>query len=116
MAQGGMSIKDLAEKLEITYEHARRIVRGEGLPSKSLSRILAKALSISENELLMLVTAEKVRLKFGPGALPTSVCVPRSPDLQELERLWGHLNSQRRHDLLTMARVWAKEGSAGNEP
>jgi ribosome-binding protein aMBF1 (putative translation factor) len=32
----GISIRDLAYKVDTTYEHIRRLVRGEAVPSKHL--------------------------------------------------------------------------------
>ena len=34
LQEKGLAIKDLAVMLDVTYEHARRLVRGEGIPSR----------------------------------------------------------------------------------
>jgi len=100
-----MSIADLAEKLGISYEHVRSMVKGNTLPSKLMVQALADALKIKHEELDRVVTHDRIRVKF--GTIPLELA-GKNPELEPLERVWKHLSQDHKADLIAQAEAWAK--------
>jgi transcriptional regulator with XRE-family HTH domain len=104
LQEKGLAIKDLAVMLDVTYEHARRLVRGEGIPSRPLIRRLAESLGLDFDDLNRLATADKIRLKFGPVPLELA---GKNPELEPIERVWDHLTADQKRDAVTLVTSWA---------
>jgi hypothetical protein len=51
MTAKGVSIRSLAIMLGVTYEQARRIVRGEAVPSKPSLKLISLELELDFNQL-----------------------------------------------------------------
>lgn len=105
MEQRGLTIRDLAIKLGLTYEHIRRVVRGEAIPSKFILKPMCDELGIAFDEVDQIATGEKIRKKY--GAIPVDL-TPRDPDLSVIEKLWRQLSKGHRKDALSMMQTWAK--------
>ena len=84
-----LSIADLAEKVGTSYEHVRNVAKGNAVPSKLMVRALADALKIKADELDRIVTADRIRVKF--GTIPLELA-GKNPELEPLERVWNHLS------------------------
>jgi transcriptional regulator with XRE-family HTH domain len=100
-----MSIADLAEKLGTSYEHVRGMVKGNTLPSKLMVQALADALKMKCEELNRIVTADRIRVKF--GTIPLELA-GKNPELEPLERVWKYLSQEHKADLIAQAGAWAK--------
>jgi len=100
-----MSIADLAEKLGTSYEHVRGMVNGNTLPSKLMVKALADALKMKQEELDRIVTADRIRVKF--GTIPLELA-GKNPELEPLERVWKYLSQEHKADLIVQAEAWAK--------
>lgn len=105
MNDTGMSIKDVAMNSETTYEHIRRIVRGESIPSKYALREICRVLGADFPTALKLSQTDKLHKTFGD--LPAELAGKR-PELQPIERVWDDLSEQHKKDLLDLAQQWAK--------
>jgi transcriptional regulator with XRE-family HTH domain len=103
-----MSIKDLAEHLQITYEHSRRIVRGESVPSRLLLKTLAEPLKLDFEHLVKLATAARIKAKY--GSIPAELA-GKKPGMESIERAWDKLTPDQQQDLCDMARTWAKRNA-----
>jgi transcriptional regulator with XRE-family HTH domain len=101
----GMGIRELARAVGITYEHSRRICRGEGLPSRIILREICRVLALDFEEMNKLVTADKIEKKF--GGVPMELA-GKTPALAPLERIWGDLTTDQQNDLVKMGQQWAK--------
>ena len=100
-----LSIADLAEKVGTSYEHVRNVAKGNAVPSKLMVRALADALKIKADELDRIVTADRIRVKF--GTIPLELA-GKNPELEPLERVWNHLSQEHKADLIAQAQAWAK--------
>jgi ribosome-binding protein aMBF1 (putative translation factor) len=101
----GVSIRSLAESLDITYEHARRISRGEAVPSKFILKAVCSLLELDYKELERLATQDKIRKKYGEVSL---VLAGKDPTLEPIERAWPKLTDDQKKDAITMITAWAK--------
>jgi hypothetical protein len=83
-----IDIKGLADKTESTYEHIRKIVRGQAFPSRYFLRILCHALDLNVDEMDELLVADRLESKF--GGIPAKLA-GKDPTMLPLERIWGRL-------------------------
>ena len=109
MGEAGLDIRALSETLEITYEHARRLVRGESLPSKYLLPLIAKAVKIPLKQLQMVTTQDRIRRTH--GTIPMEMA-GHLPTLEPVEHLWGKLSGEQQAVVVDMVRGMAKRSYA----
>jgi transcriptional regulator with XRE-family HTH domain len=100
-----LSIADVAKKLGTSYEHIRKLAKGQVVPSKSMVKSLAVVLKIEANEFERVAIADRIRLKF--GTIPLEMA-GKNPELEPLERVWNHLSQDHKADLIAQAEAWAK--------
>ena len=58
-------IKDVRDAGKITYEHARKLVRGEAVPSKAVSDNIAQLLGLNRDHLWAMAQEDKLERKYG---------------------------------------------------
>lgn len=102
-----MDIRGLAELVGVTYEHARRLVRGtEGVnPSPSTLRVLCTALGLNFKAMDKIVKEDAARRKYGTAIMEMS---GMNPGLEPLQRVWDKLSESQQRDIIAMATSWAK--------
>lgn len=105
MREVKLSIRDVATKVGTSYEHVRSIVKGKVVPSDHMAQALAEVLKIKKSELERVVTADRIRRKF--GTIPLEIA-GKNPELEPLERVWNHLSKDHKADLIAQAEAWAK--------
>ncbi|HTD43209.1 MAG TPA: helix-turn-helix transcriptional regulator [Bryobacteraceae bacterium] len=112
MGKCNLSIKDLAIRMDFSYEHIRRIVRGEGVPSKPALRMICQELGIEFAKADRLATADRMNKKF--GEVPAEIS-KKKPGMEPLERLWDDLRPGQQQDLIAMAQLWFQRNKDGAE-
>jgi|SRR5947208_3096323 len=100
-----LSIADVAEKVGTSYEHVRKIAKGDTVPSKFMVQALSEALKLDRGQLERLATADRIRVKF--GTIPLELA-RKNPELEPLERFWKDLSQEHKADLVAQAQAWAK--------
>ncbi len=105
MEERGMSMNDLAKKVDITYEHIRRVVRGAGAPSKYVLQLICTELGLPLREAERLAMVDKIWGKY--GKLLTEY-LGKKPGLEPLERVWDQLSEEQKQGVIGMAQGWAK--------
>jgi transcriptional regulator with XRE-family HTH domain len=105
MEQRGKTMKDLAEQFDVTYEHVRRVVRGEAIPSKYVLKLFAQELDIPYPELERVAVSDKIKRKY--GSIPAELA-GKNPSLEPVERVWGKLTEDQQSALIDMATSFAK--------
>jgi len=100
-----LSLRDLANETGRTYEHVRKIAKGDTVPSRFMVQALADALKVDKNELDRTATSDRIRIKF--GKIPLELA-KKNPELEPLERAWKHLSLEHKEALIDLAQVWAK--------
>lgn len=109
MEKKGITILDLAKKLELSYEHTRRYVRGESVPSNMALREICAYLELPYEELKVKATADKMMDKYGDLPL---VLAGKNPSMEPLEHVWKDLTEGQQQDIISMAQAWAKRERA----
>lgn len=98
------SIRSLAKATGISYEHARKIVRGEASPSRHLLPVICQWLGIDPVRSQTLANMDRVRRKMPDIAIGVETS---DPQLEPLIKIWGKLNTHQREDLISLATRWA---------
>ena len=104
----GISIRAFAIAMEATYEHIRRIVRGESLPSKPMLRQMAEHLGLDASELIQDLAFDSITKRW--GGLPQELS-NKKPGMATIERCWDDLNPEQQEDLTNFAVQWAKRAN-----
>jgi hypothetical protein len=65
MRDKGFEVINVADMTEATYEHVRRIVRGDSFPSPYFLRVLCEKLDLDMVEMKKLIAVDKIRAKYG---------------------------------------------------
>src|SRR5689334_6695345 len=68
MDKGGVSIKELSVETEISFEHARKLVRGTALPSPELLARMVRVVPIDYSEARQRVTHDQIVRRYGDAA------------------------------------------------
>jgi transcriptional regulator with XRE-family HTH domain len=105
----GLSLTDLAQRVDSTYEHMRKLVAGRAFPSQSLLRSLANELKADRGKWLELIEADKLFHKY--KTLPAQLKI--SPELEPFEALIPRLSPQSRDTLLAMAKTLVRQEMPG---
>ena len=98
-----LSLRDVADKVEWSSEHIRKLCNSEAFPSKSLQKALTDLLGIDCAEFEKQVNADRWREKY--GKIPTSTAEARHP----ISTVWDDLTKEQQTTLLCMARCMAKQ-------
>lgn len=109
LEKNNMSLNELGEKTESTYEHTRKLVRGMAYPSKHLLKAICKVLDLKVSEMEDLINADKIQHKYGNSA---NRLFKRNPELEEVERNWDYLSEDQKSTINTMISTFRKQNSA----
>jgi transcriptional regulator with XRE-family HTH domain len=112
MHELAISIKDLASALDISYEHGRRIVRGDGVPSESTLVSICEALEIDLKQARRFATLDQIRNKYGNDIL--AELTGKRPALDPIEQAWDLLTPEQQQDAIAMIQAWANRNNGMN--
>ena len=79
-----MSLRDLAAKLDYTYEQMRKIWQGHSAPSNLLLKALVKELDLDPKAALEAVTADRMERAYGKTAFTVRGQNPRIADIEDI--------------------------------
>jgi transcriptional regulator with XRE-family HTH domain len=109
MEEMGISLNDLAKKVDITYEHVRRVVRGNGAPSKFVLKLICEELKLPLREAEKLAMVDKIWGKY--GKLLTEY-MGQKPGMEPIERVWDKLSEEQKSSIVVMVQSLAKASKA----
>src|SRR5215471_16323240 len=93
MNERDITIKDLAARSGLTYEHIRKLVKGEAYPSRLALREVCRALALDFEEMDKLGVADRLERKY--GGIPHALA-GRHPELSLLARWWDLLTDEQK--------------------
>ena len=88
-----LSIKDVAARSGLTYEHVRKLVKGEAYPSHLALRELCDVLALDQPPMEQLAIADRLEKKY--GGIPHALA-GRHPELSLLARWWDLLTEEQK--------------------
>jgi transcriptional regulator with XRE-family HTH domain len=101
-----LTLLNLSDLTAATYEHIRKIVRGDSFPSPYFLKSLCEALSLDFDEMKRVVTADRLKAKYGK-TLPELLTAGKDPTLAPVEKVWTKLNPSQKQELITKAKEFA---------
>jgi hypothetical protein len=87
----GHNVAWLAEQVDATYEHLRKIAKGIAFPSRRLLKDICRVLGLNEEDMWRLVISDKLRDKY--GEIPTELA-GKSERMLKMERLIDKLTPE----------------------
>ena len=96
-----LTVKELAEQVDLSYEQTRRLVNGAALPSREALERICKILGADLKEMTTLLFAEKSQRVYGTDVV--SEMTGKDPELAPIEASWPHLDSEQRAILIDIA-------------
>jgi hypothetical protein len=93
-----LGIKELADMLDTSYEHARKMVRGLTVPSHFIVGAIAQLFGVDASELNEVAKLDSFHRKFGEGT-PTPVF---NSEVAPFASAWSVLTEGQKTQLLTL--------------
>ena len=109
-----LSIKDVAARSGLTYEHIRKLVKGEAYPSRLALQELCEVLALDQPAMDQLAIADRLEHKY--GGIPHAHA-GRHPELSLLARWWDLLTEEQKDSFRIQIRSVAEsnEKMAGSK-
>lgn len=103
--ESGLTLTELAQKVDSTYEHMRKLVAGRAYPSTHLLRAMASTLGADREEWSEMIEADKLfkRYKKLPKFLNTN------PKLEPFEAIINALNQEQIEAMLSMGKTFVRQ-------
>jgi transcriptional regulator with XRE-family HTH domain len=102
-----LTLADVAAKVEVTYEHMRKLIRQISFPGKDRAKRLCELLDLDFAEVWEIVTADKIQRKYGNEILP--ILTKKNAELYLIEMEWPYLKDWMKDALNTIARNFGRE-------
>lgn len=93
-----LSIRELADELGLTYEFARKLVRGYNLPTRGSMIIMASLFGVQVTRLEEFAQEDRMTAEFGPEI--TSIII--NPETRTLVSGLAELNEAERQEVLSL--------------
>ena len=106
--KAGLSLAELGQRVDSTYEHMRKLVAGRAFPSPNLLRSLTHELKADRQEWLEMIDADRLYKKF--KTLPKQLQI--SPELEPFAAVIPLLSAHSRETLLAMAKTMLRQDRA----
>lgn len=105
-----LSIRDVAMKAGVSYEHIRNILApgSKIIPSPLLIAELARILKLDKMELRRAGVVDNIQKKY--GSIPAELS-GKNPELDPIERAWPKLTDEHKTDVIAMVQMFAKRDS-----
>jgi transcriptional regulator with XRE-family HTH domain len=100
-----ISIRDIAEKTEGSYENIRRVVKGVSVPSIPLLRSICEILGLDRAAISDIAKGDRIRQKY--GSVPIEL-TGKKPSLEPVDRLWDELKPDQQEMVISMVESWAQ--------
>jgi hypothetical protein len=106
----GKNIKWLADQVGTTYEHIRKLIRGEAFPSRLLLPHIINALGLNKEKVQNMVISDRLRKEF--GGIPDALA-GKTPRMVKIESVLEKLTDEQFDNLLGMAQGMADINRVG---
>jgi len=101
----GMSLRDVAQKTDYSYEQMRKLLKGSSAPSKLLVKDLSKILDMDFAKAEQAATEDRMQRRYGPKGLKA---LGRDPRLVPLDAVASVLTDRELQILLAVAHSLVK--------
>lgn len=105
MEEKQLTIRDVSEALNTTYEHIRKVLKGGSFPSRWLLVELCKIFDLNFSEMQQVVAMDRVKIKYGKTV----------PILDTIAENWNELTPEQQRDIQILVQEYAKRNIQGQE-
>jgi transcriptional regulator with XRE-family HTH domain len=105
MSELGLTLRQVAERTGLTYEHIRKLVKGEAYPSKLALREVCRVLDLDIATMETLAVADRVESKY--GGIPHALA-GKHPELSLLAPWWDLLTPEQKDSFRVQIRSVAE--------
>lgn len=109
MAEVGATLRGLSGRTGLTYEHVRKLVKGEAYPSKLALREVCAALNLDAGKMEALAIADRVERKY--GGIPHALA-GKHPELSLLAPWWDQLTPEQKESFCVQIKSVAEANQA----
>lgn len=103
-----LTVKQVAERTGMTYEHIRKLVKGAAYPSKLALREVCRVLDLDVRKTDSLAVADRIEKKY--GGIPHALA-GKHPELSLLAASWDQLTEEQK----TSFRIQIKSVAEANQ-
>lgn len=103
-----LTVRQLAERAGLSYEHIRKLVKGAASPSRLTLRELCRVLQMDANQMQSLAVADRIEKKY--GGIPHALA-GKHPELSLLAPWWDKLTEEQK----TSFRIQIKSVAEANQ-
>lgn len=93
MNQIDLTLKDVAQRTGLTYEHIRKLAKGEAFPSPLALRELCRVLDLDQKMSQELAISDRIERKY--GGIPHALA-GKHPELSLLAPWWDQLTEEQK--------------------
>ncbi len=104
-----LTVKEVASQADLTYEHMRKLVNGEALPSIEALQRICKVLRADLHEMTTLLFAEKAFRTYGSHTIVDMTGANK--ELAPIEVNWPHLDAEQKAILIDVAQAMARRNT-----
>lgn len=116
MNQLDLTLRQVAERTGLTYEHVRKLAKGAAFPSRLALRELCRVLSLDHAEMDRRAVADRLERKY--GGIPHALA-GKHPELSLLAPWWDLLTEEQKTSFRIQIRSVAESNqrlAAGRKP
>ncbi len=113
MNQLDFTIRQLAHRTGLTYEHIRKLAKGEAHPSRLALQELCRVLQLPPHEMQNLAVADRIEKKY--GGIPHALA-GHHPELSLLAPWWDMLTQQQKDFFRIEIRSVAEANRVSRKP
>ncbi len=88
-----LTLKEVALRTGLTYEHIRKLAKGEAFPSALALRELCRVLDLDEEKMQELTVSDRIERKY--GGIPHALA-GKHPELSLLAPWWDQLTEEQK--------------------
>lgn len=106
-----MEVRDLARLSTYSYEHVRKLLKGEAVQSPKANEHICTALGLDVQRMWEIATREKLQKRLGDQFSPTIL----SPADPKMRALWPELSAAQRRRVLAIVEGMVEQNRASAE-
>jgi transcriptional regulator with XRE-family HTH domain len=106
-----LSVKEVADKVEVVYETMRKVVSGDRPPSKRLLRDICRVLKLDFDSLNALLVGQKLK-KYGD--VPAQLA-GKNPELAKIEEVWDFLTPEQKDHVNWLVESLAQQNASSRK-
>jgi transcriptional regulator with XRE-family HTH domain len=107
MDKRDFSIREVAALCDMTYEHTRRILKGETWPSPFVLKLLCQHLGVDNEQAELAMMQDKIYRTYGDRVLKLFT-KEHEKSIGKIEEIWEKLTPNQQEDAVNLLSGWVR--------